>query len=583
MPGKRAFLAKLELFADLEPDELDALVSICEEYHFEAGAVIAYQRDVADTLYIVREGRLFAFEVDNRGIVRDSVSYLPGDDFGEIWLFTEGTHPATVRAVTDGRLIKIEGTRFRQLLQRYPSIAEGMALSEEAYDAAEKSLLVAPRREYATVSLLPDELVEYWSRRTPYLLLLSALPAGLVAAGFLALFLAMVVQNRNGSASWSLWAMVPVLLATLIFLVVMAFLFLDWYNDYFLITNKKIVHREFDLRTFQTRTHKVPLDQVQSVEIIRPNLLSNLLNVGSARITTAATVAVLLFDYIDDPELVKDGINRLRHDVEILDAARAQQSMRRTVEEHFNVLPAVTAFDEPDEDEEVWEFGEERPSLWSRIAGSLSARVEMGETIRYRKHVFVLLGKIWWLLLLMLGWFLVLGAVFWYRLFSVIVCGGMFLFALPISGWLIWRFEDWRNDTFLVSNLYVVDIDRQPFGFGESRKQAELRNVQNVSATRPNFLATLFNFGEVDIETAGADANIVFENVVHPDQIQSDIFQRRDKLRQQLRLREGEERRKEYAVLLDVYQQAREQNLIPPRTPGFDEEPEAEPDDELEL
>ena len=134
-------------------------------------------------------------------------------------------------------------------------------------------------------------------------------------------------------------------------------------------------------------------------------------------------------------------------------------------------------------------------------------------------------------------------------------------------GWLFWQMEDWRNDTFQITDRYVIDIDRRPFGFGESRKQAELDNVQNVNADRPNLLATLFNFGNVVIDTAGATADIVFESVTNPSRVQTDIFTRRDQYQQKQRIASGAQRRKEYAVLLDVYKQAEEQQRLPQRTP----------------
>jgi uncharacterized membrane protein YdbT with pleckstrin-like domain len=120
----------------------------------------------------------------------------------------------------------------------------------------------------------------------------------------------------------------------------------------------------------------------------------------------------------------------------------------------------------------------------------------------------------------------------------------------------------------------VIDIDRQPFGFGESRKQAELGNVQNVNADRPGFLNTIFNYGNVHIETAGASADITFEQVVNPSRVQSDVFQRREAFSQNQRIRDGQQRRKEYAVFIDAYQQATEQNRLPdrrtPRTEDLD-------------
>jgi uncharacterized membrane protein YdbT with pleckstrin-like domain len=149
------------------------------------------------------------------------------------------------------------------------------------------------------------------------------------------------------------------------------------------------------------------------------------------------------------------------------------------------------------------------------------------------------------------------------------------LFLLDL-GWIIWQIEDWRNDTFQLTDRYVIDIDRRPFGFGESRKQAELANVQNVNADRPGLIPTLFNYGNVIIETAGATADITFENVPNPSVIQSDVFRRRDAQQQVQRTAEGERRRKEYAVLLDVYKQAEEQGRLPRRTPRFEEVPDIE-------
>jgi uncharacterized membrane protein YdbT with pleckstrin-like domain len=134
--------------------------------------------------------------------------------------------------------------------------------------------------------------------------------------------------------------------------------------------------------------------------------------------------------------------------------------------------------------------------------------------------------------------------------------------------WFIWNLENWRNDTFQVSDKYVVDIDRKPFGFSESRKQASIANIQNVNAARPGLLPTIFNYGFVYIETAGVDTDITFEYVPHPSQIQADIFQRLEAHEQSQRKQLGADRREEYTVLLDVWKQAMEQDRVPRRTPS---------------
>ena len=141
--------------------------------------------------------------------------------------------------------------------------------------------------------------------------------------------------------------------------------------------------------------------------------------------------------------------------------------------------------------------------------------------------------------------------------------GGGFVVLL----WFIWQLENWRNDIFQLTDRFVLDVDRKPFGFGESRKQAAIANIQNVDATRPGFLPTIFNYGFVSIDTAGSQSDIVFDYVPNPELIQSDIFARIDESRRQQRISEGSSRRQEYALLLDVYRQAMEQQRIPQRTP----------------
>ena len=179
--------------------------------------------------------------------------------------------------------------------------------------------------------------------------------------------------------------------------------------------------------------------------------------------------------------------------------------------------------------------------------------MEDGSTITYRKHLFVLLRNIAWPALMLLVTILLILLIT--RTFQV-PFDQFWLLALIFFtanlGWLIWQVEDWRNDTFQLTDRLIIDIDRRPFGFGESRKQAALSNIQNVNASRPGLLQTLFNFGTVSIETAGVDSDITFEDVPNPSQIQSDIFKRLDEFQQAQRVKEGAQRRKEYAVLLDV-------------------------------
>lgn len=568
MVSKIDFLGKLPIFSQLYPEELEKLAQITDEYEFEKGAAIAYQRDIADRFYMVKSGRLFAQRVDNRGIVRETKSYLPGHYFEDIWLFTPTIHEMTVNAASDGTMYVIEEQKFLPFLIDNPEILDALELSEEARYEAEHTQAALPGREAKKLNLLTDEIVEFYERRTILLFIFQAFVPGVLAL-LLAAFAYIEFQ-----AGLEFIPLIAAVAAGILSLVVL-FLYIDWSNDYFVITNKHLVHNEYDLRNFQVKLNKVPIDQVQSVEILRPNLLQNLLNVGSARITTASRSGVLTFDFIREPKAVEETINKLRQRVQAMDAGRVQAAMRRSIEEHFDVPPAYEKVVDPDLIQRA--ARDSRIPLLRRIRRAVAARLEEGTTITYRKHVLILIWDAKRQLLA--GTILLLGLLLLPVLWAAIASGILWILNFL---WFVWVFEDWRNDTFQLTDRYVIDIDRQPFGTGESRKQAELGNVQNVNANRPGLLHTIFNFGNVNIETAGASADIVFEMVVNPSRVQSDIFQRREKFAQSQRIREGQQRRKEYAVFIDAYQQATEQNRLPERRSPFPEDFDDLEDDNFE-
>ncbi len=78
MATKLEFIATLPIFAELSDTAQSAIARVATEYSFTQNAVIAYQRDVANNFYMVKEGRLFVRGLDAHGIVRETRSYTPG-------------------------------------------------------------------------------------------------------------------------------------------------------------------------------------------------------------------------------------------------------------------------------------------------------------------------------------------------------------------------------------------------------------------------------------------------------------------------------------------------------------------------
>lgn len=571
MSEKHEFLAELPIFADLSDVALDAVARITREYTFEAGAVIAYQRDVANRLYIVKEGRLFSRRIDDNGIPRDTKSYFPGDYFQDEWLLVPGVYSATVKGAEAGRLYVIEGPEFAQLLGNFSSIIDELApreehnvhygLSDAAWNEAQKLKLKQKMRSSSIGALLQDENLELFTRRSRWFLLATLLPPIMIV--LVAAVLLLVIPAVTPIKSF-LRMILPILLI-LIGMIMFVLRLIDFREDYFIITNRHLTHHEFQLRRFRIHLIKIPINRIQTVEILKPSLLATLFNIGTARVTTAAVTGAILFDNIDNPGAVRDVLQRLMNRHKEIESAQTQAAIRQSVEQHFGAESQLSLSG----DTEPEPAGPPPPKKqfmgWRRLFGW---RVVEGNTITYRRSLIVLFKRVIIpvLIFVLLGFLAGLGLYF--DLPPRILLPIIAILGLINSFGFVWQLEDWRNDIFQVTDSFVIDVDRTPFGFGESRRQAAIANIQNVDASRPGFFPTLFNYGFVSIDTAGTQTDIVFDDVPNPELIQSDIFERIDESRRQQRIREESTRRQEYALLLDVYRQAMEQERIPQRTPA---------------
>jgi len=119
--------------------------------------------------------------------------------------------------------------------------------------------------------------------------------------------------------------------------------------------------------------------------------------------------------------------------------------------------------------------------------------------------------------------------------------------------WLLWRYEDWRNDYYVVAADRIVDVDRRPFGFGGEVREAPMANVQNVSMRIPNFMASALDFGDIEVETAGKQGGLVFYSIHHPRHVMARVAAKVDSFREERLARDHETRQKEMATWFSLY------------------------------
>ena len=114
-----AGIVKAGLFADLTREEQIALEAELDPMLLKRGDVLMRQGEVSDSLYVVVSGR---FEVLIAGRSEPIAEIGPGWPIGEIAFLAGGPRTATVRAVRDSLVAKLDRAHFERLTQRVPRI-----------------------------------------------------------------------------------------------------------------------------------------------------------------------------------------------------------------------------------------------------------------------------------------------------------------------------------------------------------------------------------------------------------------------------------------------------------------------------
>lgn len=118
----RALLADVELFDELEADELDEIVAHAKQRTLHRGDVLFNEGDEADELYVVVSGRI---AIANKSIDgRESMMALMerGDLFGEMPLFDHLARSAEARALETSGVIAIPYAPLTDLYHAKPQL-----------------------------------------------------------------------------------------------------------------------------------------------------------------------------------------------------------------------------------------------------------------------------------------------------------------------------------------------------------------------------------------------------------------------------------------------------------------------------
>lgn len=563
-----ALLLKQYLFQGLDVDEITRIAATLRPVQKQAGQTVYDHKTRPRHFYIVSKGQV-QVSVKDRNLVetlkqtyyqltnqpkqkQDNIinlyTYGPGTHFGAEGLLSwyRRYEPEIVRTTKSSVLLRMEGDEFKAMLKQQPMIADKLK-------ATARSRQFGRTRRFQWFS--EGESIQLFKRKHWFFLLRALiLPFILAFTSVLFFFISM------GGSAESTGLAIPII--TLIgFLLGIGWgiwNYLDWGNDYYIVTTQRVVWMEKIIAIFSSR-NEAPLHTVLAVDS-KSSYLGRILDYGdvSARTYTGK----IPMQKVGEPAELADFIEGNKKRILQLSKEAEAEQMREDIQKALKAEKLPT---EPDLQSLVVKSGvpekekkEEKISFRERMQNFLKVRYEKDGVITYRKHWFILFRRVWLPILL-----LILIIVF-LEFTSTEGSGGAGEPLLPVGIrawigvigiivivlWLAYDYVDWINDIYQLTPEFILDIERKPLGF-EQKRSASIENILSIEHQRENISGILLNYGTVTIYVG--ETEFTFRGVFNPNQVHQDISNYQESLIRKKKQAEAERDRKNMINWLMTY------------------------------
>ncbi|MEK7324980.1 MAG: cyclic nucleotide-binding domain-containing protein [Chloroflexota bacterium] len=518
-------LRRMHLFISLTDDELRELASHFEPVEFKAEEVVFNQGDQGDAFYAIQDGEVEVTRADFVKGPRLLSRLVAGDYFGEMALHARRPRSATIKALTALKLWKLSRDDYYRSIFNNQDIKPHLEVAIRSRNFARNEdfleLLRGDKSKEKT-----DEIVYLATLQHPIFLWEMLIPSFVALLLVLALAAGVFYARTLIPPAFLPWAWGVVAFLFVVDLAWIGWNWVDFHNDWYIVTNKRIIDIDKVVFLFDSRA-EVPINAVSSTET-KSSQAGQIFHYGDLIVNTFG--GPVIFHNIPHPQATADMIleyrNRARVQKKLGDRNKIKDEIRKSLqrpepEALFKAKPAV----------------KKPPTLRERITKfrqqfSLSTydTDPKSKTITYHKHHFVLIQHIGLQLLGVVGVIFILF-LYTFHVFTfdpiLTLIVSLILFVIFI-GSALYQFLDWRNDIYQITENKIIDLERKPLGL-EQRKEANLGAVMNVSYTRPGIVATFLNYGTVIVQ-AGPGGEMKFHHVSNPLGVQQDIYRRKEAL-----------------------------------------------------
>lgn len=529
------FLSETVLFQGLDQESLANLTSLFEIVTFGRGEFVISQGDLDESLYILISGKIrLTYQNNQRGDVIKA-GLLERGDILNFEMLEPGTKaPFSARTVSSTTLVKINRKNLRTAVKQLPQIYKPLSVLFHSHKLALKK---------GAHSRFDDETIYYMNRRHPINLVFSLL-LPLIFAG-ITIPLIITFYNSTLMSTGLLLLVVDCIVISLWVL----WCIIDWINDYAVITSKRVLFEE-KVMFFYHSQHESPMSAILSVTMAT-TIISRLFSYGDILVRTYTGMIVLPAQR--DPAFIGDIVETLWKRNKDTSAEHQKEEVQTTLRRELG-LPIENTDEIVDEEQPEDEYARQGAIL-SFFANVFSLIKEDTDKTTYWTHWIFLIKGLFFPAVLFSG----LLVFSMYRTSGMInfmsdksfylLFGSLFLLTVL---WLLYRYFDWRNDYYVISDEQVLDVYKKPLG-REEKNSAQIKNILSIEFKRLGIIGLLLNYGTVYIRVG--ESTLTFDNVYNPAFIQQKLFRKMELLEQRTKEEREEAERLRMAEMIAAYHQ----------------------------
>jgi CRP-like cAMP-binding protein len=545
MPNNPAEIIPLlrqhRVFNGLDDEQLERIAIGASIEELKPGERPQVVEEIDYPLFVIISGKIL--QTFPKGKSQEEVRLKQGDIFGADVLFFGRRRPYRAIAVAPTRLITIPADRLATLLRVMPGLKANIRYLLDLYR-------ITRSNHFRWIA--EDETVYQVSREHIAYLLVHLIPP-IAVAGLAGLIFMIALLAGNAAIRMAMEFLgVGILMVDLLWGI---WRYLDWFNDYYIVTDQRVVWLERVILLYDSQ-QEIPLTMIQSMDVTTTFIGRYL---GFGNVIIRSLLGQVIFHNVENPNAIRNLVDILRKQaketITQTDRLAMERVIRRKIDPAFPGAETVSTLNVPAQNQ-MAEANVQ--GLRQSITDYFATRLVVGDAIVYRKHIFILLTKIW-LPTLTVG--VIFGATIFFYLRTLAAQGsgttglmvlllGMLPQIVPVLWWL-YQYVDWRNDIYMVTIDKIIDSERKPLG-DEITKSAPLSNIQSLDYQRIGILGILLNFGTVYIRI-GTDQNFDFRGIPDPARAQRDIFRKMSEYRRQKELVDSKQQWEQVSEWLAAY------------------------------